>query len=116
MNKAWMPTVAGILAITSGCLKLLGVFGLMIAIIAVAADPYRHAGGVDPLVILLAIAIPLAVVGILSTVGGIYALLRRNWGLALAGSIAAVLPFSLLGVAALILTALCRDEFGRSPE
>lgn len=66
---------------------------------------------VNPVGILVAIAVPLAALAVLAMVGGILALQRKSWGLALAGSIAAVLPFSLLGIAALILTALSRDEF-----
>ena len=33
------------------------------------------------------------------------------WGIALAGAIAAFLPFSLLGIAAIVLLALSKEEF-----
>jgi len=106
-KKTGFSTVAGILDIIDGSLKLLGVFGLTIVIIGILiGDEERNA-----LAILLAIAIPLAVLGILAMAGGISALQKKSWGMALAGAIAAVLPFSLLGIAALILTALSRDEF-----
>jgi len=52
-----------------------------------------------------------AVVGIVAIVGGLYAMQRKIWWLALAGSIAALFPFWFLGLAPLILIALSRDEF-----
>ena len=49
---------------------------------------------------------------ILAIVGGIYALQRKIWGLALAGSIAAFFtPSWVLGVAAIVFTALSKNEF-----
>ena len=59
----------------------------------------------------LAMGIALAVIGVLAIVGGIYALKTKTWGLALAGSIGAVLTGRLLGVIALILIVLGRKDF-----
>ncbi len=113
MEKTWMPTVAGILDIVAAVFKLMGVFVLIIVIIV--AEGVLSIGGVwIPMgvgAILWAIVIPLAMVSILSLVGGIYALQRKKWGLALAGSIAAFLPSSLLGALAIIFTALSKKEF-----
>ena len=104
-----MPVVAGSLALASAGFKLLVVLGLMIASI-VAIIPASIVG-VSPLVILLIIIIPLAILPVLALVGGIYAIQRKKWGLALAGSIAAFLPFSLLGIASVVLIALSKNEF-----
>ena len=50
--------------------------------------------------------------GVVAIVGGIQALKRRRWGLALAGSICALLPPStLLGVISTVFVTLARDEF-----
>ena len=53
----------------------------------------------------------LALVGILAVVGGIYALLRKHWGLALAGAIAGNLVFPFCGIPGLIFISLGKDEF-----
>ena len=117
MEKTWMPTVAGILDIVSAGFKLLAVLGLIIAIIAVESNPYIDialaAGGVpvNVVAILWIVIIPFAIATILALVGGIYALQRKKWGLALAGSIAAFFPTGLLGIAAIIFTALSKKEF-----
>ena len=71
MDRTWKPTAAGILCIIAG---IVGV----IPGIAFAAS---FAGGAG---------VPSIVLGIIAIVGGIYALRRRRWGLALAGSICAL--------------------------
>jgi uncharacterized membrane protein len=61
---------------------------------------------------LSAIGAPLIVLGIVAIVGGIYALRRRLWGLALAGSICALLgPWALLGILAIVFVSLGKGEF-----
>jgi hypothetical protein len=44
-------------------------------------------------------------------IAGIYALQRKKWGLALAGSIVAIFGSSIMGVLATIFIALSKDEF-----
>jgi uncharacterized membrane protein HdeD (DUF308 family) len=103
-KKTWLSTTAGVLDIIDGCISLLIVVGLMVAIAFVSDEP-------DTLAILVPIAVVFAVKAMLAIVGGICALQRRNWGMALVGAIAACVPLSLLGIVALILTALSRDQF-----
>jgi uncharacterized BrkB/YihY/UPF0761 family membrane protein len=111
-KKTALSTVAGILDIVAGGFGVIGVLVMTIAMIALANDPDRHAPDeVDPIIVLVAMTVPLAILTALAIVGGIYALRRKKWGMALAGAIAAALPFSLMGIAALVLTALSRDEF-----
>jgi uncharacterized membrane protein HdeD (DUF308 family) len=62
-------------------------------------------------IIFIPMGIFLLAAGILAIVGGIYALKRKKWKLALAGSIAAFFGSSPLGVAAIIFTALSKNEF-----
>ncbi len=118
--KTWMPTVAGILNIITGAFRLLGFIGVIIAIIFLNAVSYwwgEIESGVYPLtsqyiaLILIFVAVFLAVTGILSLVGGISALQRKRWGLALAGSIISIFGSLLLGIPAIIFTAISKQEF-----
>ena len=107
LTKAtWQSTAAGILDIIDGCSSVLVVLGLIVAIVYVSDEP-------GTLTILVPIAVLFAVKAILAIVGGICALQKKNWGMAIIGAIAASLPFSLLGIAALILTAISRDQFSQ---
>jgi hypothetical protein len=108
MQKTWMPMVAGILDIVAGSLGII----LAIALIFVGAL-MRFVPDVPPYLfpIFTALSLPFAIVGILAIVGGIYALRKKIWGLALAGSIAAFFPCWILGLTAIVLTVLSKKEF-----
>jgi len=70
-------------------------------------------GDMPPFVpsIIFDMPIPATVIALLAIVGGILAILRKRWRWSLAGSIAAVLSLIILGIPALILVALSKDEF-----
>jgi hypothetical protein len=119
-QKTWMPTTAGILNIIVGSLRLLVFLGVIIAIIVLSTTSYwlnQIESQVYPLTIqsivgiLTFVAVFIAVLGMLSLLGGISALQRKRWGLALAGSIASMFGPILLGIPAIIFTALSKDEF-----
>ncbi len=123
-QKTWKPIVAGILNIIAGVLSLLGAIGVIIGIIffvSVGTQPFLTdmwgdlgdlGIGLNFLIILLVIgAIFSAILGILPLLGGIYALQRKKWGLALAGSIVAIFSSTPLGIASTILVAVAKDEF-----
>jgi hypothetical protein len=110
VKKTAMPVIAGILAIVSGGFKLLALLGLTIASFFIIASPTPSCGLVE-VTILLFISIPLAILGILAIVGGIFALQRKRWALALTGSIAAFLPWEFVGLASIILIVLSKNEF-----
>jgi len=57
------------------------------------------------------IGLILALIGVLAIVGGVYALKKKHWGLALAGAIASDIVFSPCGIPALIFVCLGKDEF-----
>ena len=88
-KKTWMPTTAGILDIISGSCGLIGTFMFIFL-----GGAMRFVPDVPQFLapFFMALSIPLAIVSILAIVGGIYALQRKAWGLALAGSIAAFFP------------------------
>lgn len=107
-KKTWMPMTAGILDIISGSCGLIGAL-----VFIFLGGVMRFVPDVPPFLwpIFTALAVPFAIVGILAIVGGIYALQRKIWGLALAGSIAAFFPSWILGIAAIVFTALSKNEF-----
>ena len=116
--KTWKPLVGGIIAITAGVFDLLATLGLTIAIavlgtselVVTEADIYPLTiAGLNA--ILGTIAVYLAIAGIFAIVGGIFSLQRKLWGLALAGSIAAVLPFWVFGITSIVFTAISKEEF-----
>jgi len=111
VERSAKPTVAGVLNIVVGAFCLLGVLGLVIAAVAVA--PLSQVGD-WPLAVsalLIIIALPLALLGSISVVGGVFSLQRRLWGWALAASISTLLVSQVLGIISVVLTALSRKEF-----
>ena len=110
MEKTKKPIVAGILAIISGVFGLLGAINYSIGIGDVSG---LGKGDMPPFVpsIVLGMPIPSIIIAILALVGGIFALQRKRWKWALAGSIAALLSFFLGGIPVIILVALSRNEF-----
>ena len=88
------PLIAGILSIIAGVTGLLMGFAYAISI----APPL---GGI-------------AILGIIGIAGGVCAVKRTRWGLALAGAICSLLALPL-GIAAIILVILSRGEFNLPP-
>jgi len=119
MEKMWKPTVAGILDIVSGSVGLIAVSGLIIAIGVTGGFYIPGAEQIPKFVpsLLTGIAVPLAILSILSLVGGIYAVQRKKWGLVLAGSISAIFASIPLlgglpvGITATVLTTFSKNEF-----
>ena len=119
MEKTWKPTVVGILDIVSGAVGLIAVFGLIIAIGVTGGFYIPGTEGIPKFVpsLLAVIAALLAILSVLSLVGGVFAVQRRKWGLALAGSISAIFASIPLlgglpvGITATVLTALSKNEF-----
>jgi len=103
MEKTWKPTTAGILAIVGGALQV--IVGIVIAAVG-------SIGWFFGMPWFSVIAAPLIILGVIAVIGGTYALRRRIWGLALAGSICAlVAPWGILGILAIIFVSLGKSEF-----
>ena len=104
MERTWKPTTAGILCIIAGAIGV--ITGIIVAAISGIIATFLGIAltgvfGVPPLIL-----------GIIAIIGGIYALRRRVWGLALAGSICALIgPGTILGILAIIFVSLGKGEF-----
>jgi hypothetical protein len=117
-RKTWKLTTVGILAIVAGAVGVIE----WIAVVALGTLTWgllTMAGLPGLGRIVAAVAAIVITVGIVAIVGGIFALRRRRWGLALAGSICAILSFFLippllnvpLAIAAIVLVIMGKSEF-----
>ena len=114
MEKTKKPVTAGILDIVSGAFAIMWFIMLMIGR-AVTSGAWgipgtEHIPEFVP-AILSGIAVPTLVIGVFALAGGIYALQRKLWGLALAGAIASTLFWFFIGIPAIVLTAQSKEEF-----
>ena len=109
MKRTALPTIAGVINISIGAINLLGVLGVGIAIAIISSQIFRDT---TALIVLWIVFVVLLVFCIPSIVGGIYALQRKDWGLALIGSIASFITWNFIGLIPVILIALSKDEFG----
>ena len=100
------PVVAGIINIVigAGALLALSVFGIIILVVGSLTVPILG-------FLVASLAAPLVAVSLLALVGGIYAVQRKMWGWALAGSIATALMSNIVGVVSIVLVAVSREEF-----
>ena len=107
-KKTRKPTIAGILDIVMGSIILiiLSIF----AIVPLIIEPVQE--GLFPFNLSLSyIIVPAIIIALLAIIGGIFAIQRRKWRWALAGSIAAAISPIPLGIAAIILLVLSKNEF-----
>jgi hypothetical protein len=127
VKKTWKPIVAGILDIVFSVISLWFLFALSLeGAVFWSIFPKSMFGLNNPSTVYLIITIPLLFIPILTLLGGIYALKRRKWGLAFAGSIAAILSWTPvvllltptvifgsapLGILVVILIAKSKGEF-----
>jgi hypothetical protein len=117
MYKTWMPKVAGILSIVAGGLSLLfvilGVLGVGLFFSSGYLYGYDTRGVHSLAGVWVAIFLPVFIISAVAVAGGVFALQRRLWGLALAGAICAFLTgwAWALGIAAIVLVAMSKHEF-----
>jgi len=111
INKTHKPVIGGILILISGVFGLLGTVNYWIGI-GEAGSGFGK-GDIPPFVpsIIFGLPVPAFIIAILALVGGTLALFRKKWTWSLISAIAASLSFILLGIPALVLIALAKDEF-----
>ncbi len=109
VHRTGKPIVAAVFEIVFGSLFLLGTLGLLIAAAVVSPVGADIAFSLSALLVILAVVA--AVFGGVMLAGGIFALQRRLWGLALAAAIVMVVVSTAFGIASVVLIAISRDEF-----
>ena len=108
---AWMPLTAGILDLVAGVPALL--IGILVAagLGALGRLIGRFSGVAGVGVIMGAIGVALIIFALIAIVGGVFALRKRTWGLALAGSIFALFCAWILGIPAIVFTVMGKKHF-----
>jgi hypothetical protein len=111
VSKTTKPIIGGILTIISGALGILGTISYAIGLGDVGSGFAK--GDMPPFVpsIIFGMPIPSLIIALLALVGGIFAIRRKKWQWSLTGSIAAALSLILLGIPAIVLIAISKDEF-----
>jgi hypothetical protein len=119
VERTWRPTVGGLLSILAGSWNFLLGLGMTVGG-TLFLNLVPTIGGVDISGFIGGFGIytgaVLMVIGIISIIGGAFAMSRRRWGWALAGSILAIFPTPLvlpfvLGFFSLIFNVLGHREF-----
>ena len=116
--------VGGVLSIISGGIGIFSMLFLIALGVLFAFMPdifngnYYYDRG-SPDTVFAIIGVVYAVIGflgmlvsVLAIIGGAFAVKKKHWGLALAGSIAGTLTFFPCGIAAIIFTVMGKPEFG----
>jgi len=101
--KSWKPISGGILSIISG---MIGVVGG--GLVVLMGDFSAESGGIlgfEPL------GLPTIILGIVAIVGGIFALLRRLWLMAVIGAIFAIPCMPVTGSLSIFFIAFADEEF-----
>jgi uncharacterized membrane protein len=118
-----LPVVAGILMLAAATFNIAWLIGALTRVLDIKAllraswviSPFPYVildigfGGNTILASVVAIIFVLGI--ILSIVGGIFALRRRAWGVALTGSLGAFICVPLFGIAAAILIVVSKNLF-----
>jgi hypothetical protein len=117
MAQTSKATIAGVLDIVAGISGLVGGVPLLVialvgsGVLGTLPDPELHPLAIIPLAMFLPLSLLCFLSGFVAIAGGIAAFNRRRWGLAIAGSIAAVFGFFPIGIAAVVFTILAEPEF-----
>ena len=112
--------IGGILAIVAGAFGVLGLFWMLLMVFMMRfmfSEAFFPPGAAPPaeffpimMVFYSLWGICLALIGALGVVGGVFALKKRRWGLALAGAIAGGVTFFPCGIPAIIFVVLAKPE------
>ena len=117
-RRTWMPRAAGVLTIIIGAVGV--IEWVAVAVLGILAWGWLGMTDFDGLgIIITAVVAIMIIIGVVDIIGGVFALKRRRWGLALAGSICAFFSFFFipvflnvpLAIAAIVLVIMAKGEF-----
>ena len=103
--NTWKSTAAGILCMVAGVLAIIFAFTMFHRHEVIGLLSHGGRWRVWGVIALL--------MGIMSIIGGIFALMRKAWGVALAGAITALYPWGIFGILAIIFVAMGKQEFNK---
>ena len=119
--RTWKPTASGIMTIISGCYGIsLGAalrqgpsfLSQFLSYIWISGVPFDMGG--DTASELAAYGILYIVFGVIAVIGGVYALRRKAWGLAVSGAILSLwmIPVgTVLGILSIVFLVKSKEEF-----
>jgi hypothetical protein len=115
-ERNWKAVAGGVLSIIAGFLHLF--LWLSIAIILnklIGSGYFGEDGPSISATTIWILILPLLILAVIAIIGGIFALKKKFWGLALAGSICAIFSPTtwMIGVTATVLVSISRHEFNR---
>ena len=122
MERTWKPTTSGIMTTISGCYGI--GFGASMGIGASIVDQLlgdKWIGnvpvvpGIGSIVYMIAsLSVIFIALGVIALIGGIFALRRKRWGLALTGAILSIPLFPVgttLGILSIVFLSRSKGEF-----
>ena len=101
--KSWKPLASGILSIITGMIGIIG--GGIVVLMGDFVTESEGLLGFEPL------GVPSIILGAVAIAGGIFALRRRRWLMAVIGAIFAIPCMPVTGTLAIIFVALAAEEF-----
>jgi len=113
MEKTWKVTTAGTLNIVCGALAFIGGIVLLIAGETIASFLAATIPGLH--LIIADLTIPIIVMGVIAMAGGVCALQRKIWWLAVLGAVCClpcpVMGMASVGMVSIVFLALGKSEF-----
>ncbi len=108
-----MSQTAGYLSIAAGGLTLISLVAAILYLGLIIGGFSGDFAGFNaaPYYLVPFLTVPLVVLSTISILGGLAALERRNWGLALTGSVCSLFFMLVLGIFSIIFVVLSRDKF-----
>ena len=107
MFRVWKPVAAGILSIIAGIIGIGG--GVIVSLMGEFVSESGGIMGFEPY------GVPTIILGVVAFVGGIFALRRRVWLMAVIGAIFAIPCMPVLGILAIIFIVFTDQEFASYP-